>query len=185
MANESFYGDGPMARALSDWLPREPSASVLVHVWAVAAVITATAWMIATVAIGARALRDSMAPTGARRGAAPGNKSLRDGTGPEHYGAAAPATTPPPVSRLLPGGWCATAAPRPQAPVATDPTAPSEATQGCGTQQRAKFAASAHFYEAGAGGVGGGAPAPGGGPPAFCYTPRGSSFRDGRLRLSP
>ena len=108
-----------------------------------------------------------MAPTGARRGAAPG---FRDGKGPE-YGAAAPATTPPPVSRLLPGGWCAAAAaPRPQAPVATDPTAPSEATQGCGTQPRAKFAASAHFHEAGAGGVGGGAPAPGGGPPAFCYT---------------
>ena len=171
MANESFYGDGPMARALSDWLPREPSASVLVHVWAVAAVITATAWMIATVVIGARALRDSMTPTkGARRGAAPGNSHLRDGTGPEYYGAAAPATTPPPVSRLLPGGWCAAAAaPRPQAPVATDPTAPSEATQGCGTQPRAKFAASAHFDEAGAGGVGGGAPAPGGGPPAFCY----------------
>ena len=161
-----------MARALSDWLPREPSASVLVHVWAVAAVITATAWMIATVAIGARALRDSMAPTGARRDAAPGNKShLRDGTGPEYHGAAAPATTPPPVSRLLPGGWCAAAAaPRPQAPVATDPTAPSEATQGCGTQQRAKFAASAHFHEE-AGGVGGGALAPGGGPPAFCYRP--------------
>ena len=108
---------------------------------------------------------------GALRGAAPGKSHLRDGTGPEYHGAAAPATTPPPVSRLLPGGWCAAAAaPRPQAPVATDPTAPSEATQGCGTQPRAKFAASAHFYEAGAGGVGGGAPAPGGGPPAFCYT---------------
>ena len=64
---------------------------------------------------------------------------------------------------------------RPQAPVATDPTAPSEATQGCGTQQRAKFAASAHFHEAGAGGVGGGAPAPGGGPPAFCYSFAGVS----------
>ena len=116
-----------------------------------------------------------MTPTGARRDAAPGNKShLRDGTGPEYYGAAAPAATPPPVSRLLPGGWCAAAAaPRPQAPVATDPTAPSEATQGCGTQQRAqKCAASAHqnLYDGGAGGVGGGASAPGGGPPAFCYT---------------
>ena len=75
--------------------------------------------------------------------------------------------------RLLPGGRCAAAAaPRPQAPVATAPTAPSEATQGCGTQQRAqKCAASAHqnLYDGGAGGVGGGASAPGGGPPAFCY----------------
>ena len=46
-----------MARALSDWLPREPSASVLVHVWAVAAVITATAWMGANVVMGGGALR--------------------------------------------------------------------------------------------------------------------------------